>query len=62
MGTDAEGAEAAPSTPAALVAAWPHGGGPGFVLDLVALLLVASGVSTLLIVRRARRPSGGSGQ
>ena len=62
MGTDAEGAEAAPSTPAALVAAWPHGGGPGFVLDLVALLLVASGVSTLLIMRRARRPSGGSGQ
>ena len=57
-----EGAKAV--TPAALIAAWPHGGGLGFVLDLAALLLVASGVSALLLfVRRARRsPSGSGGQ
>lgn len=61
----AGGAKAAPASkaaPTALVAAWPHGGGLGFVLDLAALLLVACGVSALLIVRRARRSSGGSGQ
>ena len=60
-GAKAEGAKAA-APAVALVAAWPHGGGLGLVLDLVALLLVASGVSALLVVRRARRPSGGSGQ
>lgn len=56
----AEGAKAV--APAALVAAWPHGGGSGLLLDLAALLLVACGVSALLVVRRACRASGGSGR
>lgn len=55
---DTEGTNVA--APMALVAAWPHGGGLGFALDLAALLLVACGVLTLLVVRRARRSSGGS--
>lgn len=45
----------------ALLAAWLLGGGLGLLLDLVALLLVACGVSALLVVRRMRRSSGGPG-
>lgn len=48
----------APLLPAALVAAWSHGGGTGLLLDAVALFLVASGVLALIAVRRRRRSSG----
>lgn len=54
--------EADTPAPMALVAAWPHGGGLGFLLDLAALLLVASGVTVLLVLRRTRRSSDGSGR
>lgn len=51
-------AKAKPPAPAiALLAAWPHGGKSGFLLDLAALLLVTGGVSVLLIVRHTRRSS-----
>lgn len=46
--------------PAALITAWPRGGGIGLLLDLGALLLVTSGVVTLLVVRRRLRSPQGS--
>lgn len=51
---------AGPATPtSALVAAWPHGGGLGLLLDFAALLMVAGGVLALLVTWRAHRSHGG---
>lgn len=47
--------EGASSSPTALVAAWPHGGATGLLLDAVASFLVVSGVPALIGVRRRRR-------
>ena len=60
--TKAQAPKAPESAPLALVASWPHGGELGFVLDFVALLLAASGVSALLIVLRAPRSPDKPGQ
>jgi hypothetical protein len=61
-GKGAEAAVPAPAGPLALVAAWPHGGGLGLLMDLASLFLVTGGVSALLVVRRVRRSPGGSGR
>lgn len=50
--TEAANADTASSTPMALIQAWPHGGGFGLLLDLVALFMVFSGVMTLIVVRK----------
>lgn len=50
-------AQQPPLAPVAFITTWPHGGGIGLLLDFGALLLVASGILTLLAVRRLR-PSG----
>ena len=50
------GSQEASLAPAALITAWPRGGGIGLLLDLGALLLVTSGVLALLAVRRLNPP------
>jgi hypothetical protein len=58
-GNSADAEDAGAAGPLALVSAWPHGGGLGLLLDMVALSLVTFGVVALLTIGRARHDSGG---
>lgn len=53
-GTPLAGDKGAPAAPL-LVESWPHGGGVGLLLDLIALLLVVSGVLVAFAIARSRR-------